>query len=60
MSSPKWYRRAWLFIYRQRAEELRKALLRYPNSERYAKRLEELTDIESKIEEFEAEEAAEG
>jgi hypothetical protein len=60
MSHPKWYRRAYLFIYRQRAEELRKAIARYPNSERLQIRMEELSDIESKIEEFEEEEATEG
>jgi hypothetical protein len=55
----KWQRRAWLFIWRQRRTELKKAIERYPYSERLEIRENELAEIEDKIAEYEAEDNAE-
>lgn len=52
----KWQRRAFLFIWRQRRDELKKAIDRYPNSDRLEIRQTELTELESKIADYEAEE----
>lgn len=46
---PKWYRRARRFILEQRQVELEKAIARYPNSERYAQRRNELAEIEAEL-----------
>ena len=56
MSHPKWYRRAWLFIYRQRRDELIKAIAHFPYSDKLNHREEELAGIKVKIAELEAEE----
>jgi hypothetical protein len=52
---PKWYRRARRFILQQRQTELQKAIKRYPLSERYQMRCEELLSIETELKELEAE-----
>lgn len=45
----KWERAAWRFIYTQRIEELEKAVRRYPDSDRFQKRKDELEEAKKKL-----------
>lgn len=45
----KWYIRARRFILEQRAEELRRAIVRYPSSDRYCSRKNELESIDEEL-----------
>ena len=49
---PKWKRNALSFIYTQRREELRRAIARFPNSERLAKRVAEEEELTKKLEDL--------
>ena len=49
-----WKKKAYRFIWEQRANELRRAINRYPNSDRYQLRVDELADLESKLEALDA------
>ena len=49
-----WKKRAYRFIWEQRATELRRAIARYPNSDRYQIRVDELADLEAKLESLDA------
>lgn len=51
----KWYIRARKFILEQRQAELKKAIGRYPNSDRYAVRVKELEEVEKDLSELEPE-----
>jgi hypothetical protein len=52
---PKWQRNALSFIYTQRREELRRAIARFPNSDRLAARVAEEEELTKKLEDLEAE-----
>lgn len=47
-----WYRRARLFILEQRQVELKRAIIRYPNSDRFQLRTDELAEVEKEISEL--------
>jgi hypothetical protein len=45
----KWERNAWSFIWTQKIDELRKAIARYPYSDRLQQRKTELEDLVRKL-----------
>lgn len=49
-----WMKRAKRFIWEQRATELRRAISRYPNSDYYQRRVDELNDLEEKLKTLES------
>lgn len=47
-----WYRRAKVFILEQRQVELKRSIDKYPNSDRYQTRVDELAEIEKELNEL--------
>lgn len=47
-----WYRRARVFLLKQRQIDLKKAIERHPNSDRLQLRTDELRDIEKELQEL--------
>lgn len=44
-----WQKRAYKFIWEMQIKELQSAIERYPNSERYQRRVDKLNELEEKL-----------